>query len=98
QDFRTSTGVHRAVPDLSEKPPIGLAIGIVPAGDIHGHVGIKKDSHPRPASISASICSMSPVGAPRRDSRSSGSPGLTVHSAMPQLTAGTTPAAFDCRI
>src|SRR3990170_5140721 len=87
-------GIQLARPDALDEPEGRRAVRVVAPGDIHGDVRVDEDHHPRPASISARIWSMSPVGAPRLERRATGSAGAR-SSAIARSMARRTHAPFE---
>jgi hypothetical protein len=73
QHLGTGASLNLTLADTPQKPARRFPVGMLTSSDIHRYVGIDKHSHRRPASISASIRSMSAVGAPRDSNRSKGS-------------------------
>src|SRR5439155_3772490 len=73
QDFGAGADVHVAAAGALEEAARPVAQRMITPGDVHRNIRVDEHHQPRPASISARTCPMSPVGAPSLASWSSGS-------------------------
>src|SRR5947209_3394559 len=97
KDLRARAGFDFVFTDCFEKTQRGLAVRVFTSRHVHRDVRVDENDHRRPAAISASICSISAVGAFNEASFASGSKVSSVSMETRTFAWSLTPSSGSIR-